>query len=73
MIGLAREKQKTEMRLAADGHRNVHVIAADLTDRDSLDTAAREVEEILGGKGLDVLINNAAYVSSRTALKSLRD
>jgi NAD(P)-dependent dehydrogenase (short-subunit alcohol dehydrogenase family) len=33
-----------------------------ITDKDSLDTAAAQVDKLLGGKGLDVLINNAGVM-----------
>ncbi|KAH8172646.1 short chain dehydrogenase domain-containing protein [Sarocladium implicatum] len=73
VIGLARDKESTDARLGLDGFRNVHILAADITDDTSLQAAALEARRILGDTGLDVLINNAAYVSQTTALKSLKD
>ncbi|KIW09788.1 hypothetical protein PV08_11888 [Exophiala spinifera] len=43
--------------------RVVHVSMV-ITDRSSLDRAASEVEDKLGGRGLDVLINNAGVMPS---------
>ena len=68
-----RDPIATQTRLAADNISNVHVLAADITDVTTLKQAAEVAKRILGGRGLDVLINNAAYVSEITSLKSLRD
>ncbi|KAJ5415112.1 NAD(P)-binding protein [Penicillium sp. CMV-2018d] len=73
VLALARNKKAAEDSLATDGISNVHVIAADITDETALKAAAREANAILGGKGLDVLINNAAYISEKTALTSIPD
>lgn len=51
----------------------MHVLAADVTDETALRHAASEADRILGGKGLDVLINNAGYVSNLSALKPLAE
>ncbi|KAK0609188.1 Short chain dehydrogenase gsfK [Lasiodiplodia hormozganensis] len=68
VLGLVRNKKATQDRLAADGITNVHLIEADITDEPALKRAAEEVKAILGHHGLDILINNAAYVSETTAL-----
>ncbi|GAW22630.1 hypothetical protein ANO14919_121720 [Xylariales sp. No.14919] len=73
VIGLARDKKATEGRLHADGIQNVHVLSADITEKAALKLAAEEARRILGTKGLDVLINNAAYAFGPTGLKSLQD
>ncbi|RFU77340.1 saccharopine dehydrogenase [Trichoderma arundinaceum] len=73
VIGLVRNPTATQARLTADGISNVHVIAADIADETALRNAAEETKRILNGEGLDVLINNAAYVSEITALKTLQD
>lgn len=73
VLGLVRNKKATQDRLAADGITNVHLIEADITDEPALKRAAEEAKAILGHHGLDILINNAAYVSETTALKSLQD
>ncbi|KAB2573318.1 Fluoren-9-ol dehydrogenase [Lasiodiplodia theobromae] len=73
VLGLVRNKKATQDRLAADGITNVHLIEADITDEPALKRAADEAKAILGHHGLDILINNAAYVSETTALKSLKD
>lgn len=73
VIGLVRDKVATQKKLAADGLTNVHVVAGDLTDAASLKKAAAETQKILGDKGLDVLVNNAAYISTATAMTGLND
>ncbi|KAF4541558.1 uncharacterized protein LTHEOB_8553 [Lasiodiplodia theobromae] len=73
VLGLVRNKTATQDRLAADGITNVHLIEADITDEPALKRAAEEAKAILSHHGLDVLINNAAYVSETTALKSFQD
>ncbi|KAK7430946.1 hypothetical protein QQZ08_002475 [Neonectria magnoliae] len=73
VIGLVRNVDAASRRYSADGIMNVHILAGDITDEASLKLAAEESGRILGGKGLDVLINNAAYVSGPTSLKSLQD
>ncbi|KAI3201025.1 hypothetical protein DTO027I6_6128 [Penicillium roqueforti] len=73
VLALVRNKRAAEARLARDRISNVEVLVADVTDEAALRAAAKEAKNILGGKGLDVLINNAAYVSDQTALTSLHD
>jgi NAD(P)-dependent dehydrogenase (short-subunit alcohol dehydrogenase family) len=68
-----RNKKATQERLAADGVTNAHILTSDITDEQGLRLAAEEAGKILRDRGLDVLINNAAYVSDLTALKSLQD
>ncbi|EMC98748.1 hypothetical protein BAUCODRAFT_379497 [Baudoinia panamericana UAMH 10762] len=72
VIGLARDVAKTKEKLATDGINNVHVFAADITDIKALQLAAEETAKITGGS-LDVLINNAGYVSKQSAWSSLPD
>ncbi|PLB49884.1 NAD(P)-binding protein [Aspergillus steynii IBT 23096] len=74
VFGLTRDADAARDRLAADGLASrVHIVQAEITSHSSLQRTAKEVEVILGDKGLDVLINNAAYVSEVTAWKSLVD
>jgi NAD(P)-dependent dehydrogenase (short-subunit alcohol dehydrogenase family) len=68
-----RDPIAAQTRLAADKISNVHILTADITDVIALKHAAEEATCILGGRGLNVLINNAAYVSEVTSLKSFRD
>ena len=42
---------------------NVHLLTMDITNKESVDSAVAKVTEILGGKGLNLLINNAAVAS----------
>ncbi|KAL7907078.1 Saccharopine dehydrogenase domain-containing protein [Trichoderma velutinum] len=73
VIGLVRDATATKARLSADNISNVYIVAADITDDKALKTAAEETERFLGDEGLDVLINNAAYVSKSTELKDFKE
>lgn len=68
-----RDPIATKARLAADRISNVHLLVADITDVAALKQAVEEAKRILGGRGLDVLVNNAAYVSKVTSIKSFQD
>lgn len=59
--------------MKADGIDNVHIVAADIVDAADLKQAAEQASAIVGNQGLDALICNAAYVSSTTALTTLKD
>ncbi|TFK89373.1 NAD(P)-binding protein [Polyporus arcularius HHB13444] len=50
----------TELQeLAKKAGGKVHVVELDVSDKESINKAAKEVSEILGGKGIDYLVNNA--------------
>lgn len=72
VLGLARNKAAVEKRIESDGF-NALILEADITDQPSLTRAAESAAQFLEGKGIDVVINNAGYVSESTALKSLED
>ncbi|KAK0908863.1 hypothetical protein LTR91_017222 [Friedmanniomyces endolithicus] len=72
VIALARNASATKTRLAANNIHNVHVFAADITDPAALRAAAAEVSKLTDGK-LDVLINNAGLVSTRSAWTTVLD
>jgi len=72
VIGLVRNKAATEDRIAKDGIKNITILEADITNFDAQKAAAAKVSELTGGS-LDYLINNAAYVSELSGLKSLAD
>ncbi|PON20608.1 hypothetical protein TGAM01_v210566 [Trichoderma gamsii] len=69
VIGLVRDATATRARLDADGVLNVHVVVADICDDTALRKAAEETKRLLGGAGLDVLINNAAEHDAQTVLE----
>ncbi|TFK51902.1 NAD(P)-binding protein [Heliocybe sulcata] len=69
VFGIARNPAGSP-KLASINAANVHLLKADLTDRKSLDSAAAEVSKVTGGS-LDVLINNAALLSSGKEQQSL--
>ncbi|KAM0263343.1 hypothetical protein ACHAQJ_001199 [Trichoderma viride] len=73
IIGVVRDPTATRARLKADNVLNVHLVAADISDETAVRNAAEETKRFLGGAGLDVLINNAAYVSETTALTGFKD
>ena len=41
---------------------NVHLLTMDIADEKSVESAVAKVTEILGGKGLNLLINNAGVI-----------
>jgi len=71
VFGLVRTKAAAEKKVSEDGLKNVHIITADVTDRASLQAARAEVEKI--SPVVDVLINNAAFLSPISAFNSLSD
>ncbi|KAM5539651.1 hypothetical protein V8D89_006760 [Ganoderma adspersum] len=62
----------THLKALAAGLKNVHIIAGDVVDYSSLESAAKQVSEIMGGK-LDCLIHNAADVNVNTVYKGFDD
>ena len=42
---------------------NIHLVTMDISDKESVNNAVARVTELLGGKGLNLLINNAAVAS----------
>ncbi|RYP70038.1 hypothetical protein DL771_005729 [Monosporascus sp. 5C6A] len=63
VIGLARNPSSAKEKVSAElpDRSNVHILAGDLTNYDSLKTAAEETSAITGGS-LDYLIANAAIM-----------
>ncbi|KAH8202049.1 hypothetical protein TruAng_003804 [Truncatella angustata] len=64
VIGIVRDKQATEKRVAEElhGRMNIHIIQADITNYENLENAVAQVADISGGS-VDYLIANAAYMS----------
>jgi NAD(P)-dependent dehydrogenase (short-subunit alcohol dehydrogenase family) len=50
-----------ELRAAGAAHGRVDVVLLDVTDGASIEAARAEVERLTGGRGVDVLVNNAGY------------
>lgn len=71
VFGLVRTAAAVEEKVSKDGLKNIHIISADVTDTASLRAARTEVEKI--SPFVDVLINNAAFLSTRSAFNSLSD
>lgn len=53
------------LQISAKG--KLHIVELEVTNETSIKAAAAKTSEILGGKGLDYLLNNAAVVSLRTS------
>ncbi|CAJ2513871.1 Uu.00g019900.m01.CDS01 [Anthostomella pinea] len=66
VVGLVRDKAATEKKVAAElGDRsNVHILHGDLDDYASLKQAAADTAAIVGERGIDYLVANAALVST---------
>ncbi|KAH6646627.1 hypothetical protein BKA67DRAFT_594956 [Truncatella angustata] len=64
VVGLVRNPSSTKEKVSAElsDRSNIHIIAGDLTNYDSLKTAADETSAITGGS-LDYLVANAAIIS----------
>jgi NAD(P)-dependent dehydrogenase (short-subunit alcohol dehydrogenase family) len=50
----------------------LHILEADIIDVEALNKAAAETEKITGGS-LDVLINNAAFVSEESNFATIQE
>lgn len=72
VFGLVRNKSATDKKVVGDGIKNVTIIEADIIDYKSLQAAKTQIEEATGGS-LDYLINNAAFVPTKSAFNSLID
>ncbi|KAJ4352942.1 hypothetical protein N0V95_003795 [Ascochyta clinopodiicola] len=66
VVGLVRDKISTEKKVAAElGERsNVHILHGDLTSYASLKQAAADTANIVGERGIDYLVANAAYLGN---------
>ena len=62
VIGIVRNKEAAEARVAKSGFKNVTILKADITDGPALQAAADATAKITGGS-LDLLINNAALAA----------
>lgn len=66
VIGLVRDKATTEKKLSAElgvARDNIHILTGDLTNHASLKQAALDTASIVGSRGVDYLVANAAYPS----------
>lgn len=52
----------TALNELAKSYKNVHVVVLDVDDDASVQAASKAVAGLLGGKGIDYLVNNAAWV-----------
>ncbi|KZV79224.1 NAD(P)-binding protein [Exidia glandulosa HHB12029] len=51
----------TALNDLAKEYKNIHVVALDVDDDETVQGAAKTVAGLLGGKGIDYLVNNAAW------------
>ncbi|KZV85384.1 NAD(P)-binding protein [Exidia glandulosa HHB12029] len=51
----------TSLSELAKNYKNIHVVALDVDDDATVQAAAETVTGLLGGKGIDYLVNNAAW------------
>ena len=63
VFAACRNPEKATALKALDVKGALHVITLDLVSEDSIVKAAKEVDELLAGAGLDYLFNSAAVVS----------
>jgi NAD(P)-dependent dehydrogenase (short-subunit alcohol dehydrogenase family) len=67
VIGLARTPRPVQKQVDIDGLQNVTILPADLTDYESLRSAAKEISSLTDGGAVDYLWINGAYISDLTA------
>jgi NAD(P)-dependent dehydrogenase (short-subunit alcohol dehydrogenase family) len=74
VIGLVRDVPSVKKKVSAElaGRSNIHIVHGDLSDYDSLKSAAKEAAAITGGS-LDYLIANAAMQSLVDGFNSIGD
>jgi len=65
IVGLVRNKDATEKKMKEElsGRSNIHIVHADLNSHASLKQAAADTAEIVGDRGIDVLVANAGLVT----------
>ncbi|KAI0761785.1 NAD-P-binding protein [Trametes elegans] len=72
VFAIARNTGAPHLQRVAANHKNVHIVQGDIVDHHSIQSAAERVAELSGG-GLDVLIHNAALMTSATIHRSFSD
>ncbi|KAH8809284.1 hypothetical protein F5884DRAFT_858783 [Xylogone sp. PMI_703] len=73
VIALVLGKIEVEKKLVNHGVEGVHVIEADVTDRQALLKAADLSDGITQGKGVDFFISNAGLIAKPTSFRTLED
>ena len=63
VIAATRTETTALKQLAAKSTGRIEIISIDVTSEESVKQATSKVEQSLGGKGLDVLINNAGIMN----------
>ncbi len=63
LAGCRNPAKATELQaLSEQAGGRLYLVALDITDKESVNKAVKEVAGLLGGKGVDYLVNNAAIV-----------
>ncbi|KZT51794.1 NAD(P)-binding protein [Calocera cornea HHB12733] len=70
VLALARNPDKSTGLQELKGEKNLHILKADITKPDELRAAVAETGKITGGS-LDVLINNAAYMTFENTFNAI--
>ncbi|PIL26448.1 hypothetical protein GSI_12206 [Ganoderma sinense ZZ0214-1] len=65
-------ESSTHLKDVAANLKNVHIVAGDVADYNTLEKAAKQISEITSGK-LDCLIHNAAHMDFKTVHKGFDD
>lgn len=63
VFAAARTETDALKQLVARSAGRVHLVKIDVTDEESIKKSAAEVEQLLNGKGLDVLVNGVGIMN----------
>jgi len=64
-------KVSDELKELEAKHKNLHIITLEVTDYDSFPSVVKQVEDIVGAEGLNLLINNAGMIPPNRDLQSI--
>ncbi|XP_039594026.1 C-factor-like [Polypterus senegalus] len=67
VIATARDRSRAkELNRLAESHPDLHIVTLDVTNKDDIEAAFKEVESLVGDKGLNCLVNNAGILLRST-------
>ncbi|XP_018566423.1 uncharacterized protein LOC108907291 [Anoplophora glabripennis] len=73
IIATCRNKSKAqELNDIAAQNKNVHILELDVTNTNTFDSFACEIEKIVADNGLNVLFNNAGYSPKSTRINAVK-
>ncbi|XP_045491043.1 C-factor [Colias croceus] len=61
-----------ELKAISQEHNNLHILNLDVTDTSQFDDVATQVAKVMGGQGLNLLINNAGVTTRFTKLNLVK-